>query len=183
MSAALAVLVVLAWGAVFVCRVEPLGRALPAYGRAERFWVLFTPAVLTLHFAVFCVSVTTGAQVGFWRGLGGAALFAGGVGFWFWGRTAIGPVRLQRVPEDPPLRFRRDGPFAIVRNPLALGVLVAAAAPLVAQPDPVFAVTFTAGAAGLAVRTGQEERRMRAQLGSVYAEYCRDVKRLLPFLW
>ena len=49
----------------------------------------------------------------------------------------------------------------------------------------VFAVHVTLGACcvALIVRAAQEERRLHAQLGSVYAEYCRSVKRLIPFVW
>jgi protein-S-isoprenylcysteine O-methyltransferase Ste14 len=182
-KAGLAVLVLLAWGAVFVFRVEPLWRAFPAYGRAERFWVLFTPLALSLHFGLFGVSVTLADDVEPWRGLAGAAVLGLGIAVWFWGRAGIGPARLRRLPDDPPLVFRRDGAFGLVRNPLALGVLVAAAAPLVVRPCAAFVATFAAGAVGLIVRTGQEERRMHAQIGPAFDAYCREVKRLIPFVW
>ena len=33
------------------------------------------------------------------------------------------------------------------------------------------------------IRAEQEERRLHAQLGPAYADYCRTVKRLIPFVW
>jgi protein-S-isoprenylcysteine O-methyltransferase Ste14 len=183
MSAALALLLVAAWGAVYAFRTESLRRALPAYGRAERFWVILTPVVLTAHFSVFGMSLAAGEPVAVWRGVLGALVFAAGIGLWFCGRMAIGPMRLRHMPDDPPFRFRRDGPFAAVRNPLACGTLIAALAPLVIRPSTVLVRTFLAGAACIVVRVFQEERRMLAQLGPVYEAYRRDVKRLIPFVW
>ena len=110
-------------------------------------------------------------------------MFSLGIGLWFWGRRAVGPVRVRRMPDDPPIRFRRDGPFGAVRNPLACGMLIAALAPLVIRPSVALALTFVAGATGLVVRVLQEERCMLAQLGPVYEAYRRDVKRLIPFVW
>lgn len=183
MSAGLALLLVVAWGVVFFFRTESLRGALPVYGRAERFWVVFTPAVLTVHFSVFGTSLAAGEPVGTWRGLVGALVFTAGIGLWFCGRRAVGPVRIRRMPDDPPVRFRRDGPFGAVRNPLACGMLIAALAPLIIRPSAILVLTFLAGAVCLVVRIFQEERRMVAQLGPIYETYRRDVKRLIPFVW
>ena len=183
MSAGLALLLVVAWSVVFFFRTESWRRALPAYDRAERFWVVCTPVALSVHFSVFGASLAGGAPVGMWRGIVGALVFAFGIGLWLSGRIAVGPLRVRRLPDDPPLRFRRDGPFGAVRNPLACGMLIAALAPLVVRPSGILLLTFLAGATGLVVRVFQEERRMLAQLGPVYKAYQRDVKRLIPFVW
>jgi protein-S-isoprenylcysteine O-methyltransferase Ste14 len=183
MSAALALLLAVTWGVVFLFRTESLRGALPVYDRAERFWVVFTPAVLTVHFTIFGVNLTTGGSLAVWRGVVGTLVFLTGIGVWFGGRMAVGPVRVRRLPDEPPLRFRRDGLFGTVRNPLACGMLIAALAPLIIQPTAILVVTFLAGATGLVVRVFQEERRMLTQLGPVYEAYARDVKRLIPFVW
>ncbi len=183
MSAALALLLAVAWSAVFFFRTESLRGAFPVYAPAERFWVVFTPVVLTLHFTVFGTALAAAGPVGTWRGLAGALVFLTGIGLWFAGRAAVGPVRVRRLPDEPPLRLRRDGPFGAVRNPLACGMLIAALAPLIIRPRAILVLTFLAGATGLVVRVFQEERRMLAQLGPVYEAYQRDVKRLIPFVW
>jgi protein-S-isoprenylcysteine O-methyltransferase Ste14 len=183
MSAALAVLLAVAWGVVFFFRTESLRGALPVYGPAERFWVVFTPVALTVHFSLFGTALAAGGSVGMWRGVAGAVVFLAGIGLWFAGRMAVGPVRVRRLPDEPPLRVRRDGPFGAVRNPLACGMLIAALAPLVIRPSASLALTFLAGATGLVVRVLQEERRMLDQLGPVYEAYQREVKRLIPFVW
>jgi len=70
-----------------------------------------------------------------------------------------------------------------VRNPLFFGYLVAAAAPLIVAARPVLLISFAGCVAVLTIRAVQEERRLHTQVGPRYAEYCRDVKRLIPFVW
>jgi protein-S-isoprenylcysteine O-methyltransferase Ste14 len=60
---------------------------------------------------------------------------------------------------------------------------VASAAPLIVAPRPLLIVTFAACFVALSVRAEQDERRLHRQLGTTYAEYCRTVKRLIPFVW
>jgi len=98
-------------------------------------------------------------------------------------RALIGPLRVRRQPYDPPFRFRQDGAFGVVRHPLYLGALVAAGAPVLVVPRAYLAGSWAFCFLALAVRAGQEEARLRAQLGQPYEEYCRGVKRLVPFLW
>jgi protein-S-isoprenylcysteine O-methyltransferase Ste14 len=66
---------------------------------------------------------------------------------------------------------------------LYFGYLLATAAPVAATPNRWLAVSFALCAMMLAVRAVQEERRLRAQLGAQYDDYCKDVKRLVPFVW
>jgi protein-S-isoprenylcysteine O-methyltransferase Ste14 len=70
-----------------------------------------------------------------------------------------------------------------VRHPLYFGVLVVSAAPAVAAGRLFLLCTYLMCVVAIVVRALQEERRLHAQLGSEYASYCRDVKRLVPFLW
>lgn len=180
---ALALLFTLMWGGVFLFRVEPVRRSLSVYQPRERFWVLVTPLLLTVHFTILGMMLSGLPAPEFLRGLGGTVVFGCGMTLWFWARVAIGPPRQRRLPDDPPLRFRQDGPFGIVRNPCALGVLIAAAGPLLIVPSAVSALTFFLSAIALGVRARQEERRMVAQVGAAYEAYCRQVKRLIPFVW
>ena len=142
----------------------------------------WTPILVAVHVTLACILVSR-SEPPLWRATAGAGLFVAGAAFWFWARLQIGPLRTTRLPDEPPIRFRRDGAFGIVRNPLYFGYLLAAAAPALVAARPVLLVTLAACCVALIVRAAQEERRLHAQLGSVYAEYGRSVKRLIPFVW
>jgi protein-S-isoprenylcysteine O-methyltransferase Ste14 len=172
----------LGWIPLYVYRAESMQEALPHYSASERRWVRLSPAIVAAHMTLGCILVSV-AEPPPWRAAAGAALFAAGVAFWFWARHQIGPLRVTRLPDEPPRQFRRDGAFGIVRNPLFLGYLAAAAAPAIVAARPILLLTFAACFAALAIRAGQEERRLHRQLGPPYAAYCREVKRLIPFVW
>ncbi|MGH7788774.1 MAG: methyltransferase family protein [Candidatus Binatia bacterium] len=179
---ALGVLFAVGWIPLFVFRAEATQAALPYYGAVERFWVRISPMVIALHvtLASILASLTPAPA---WRIGLGVGLFAAGVAFWFWARAQIGPLAITRLPDEAPAALRRDGAFGLVRNPLYLGYLIAAAAPLVVAARPILLATYAACFVVLAVRAEQEEQRLHTQLGLAYAQYCREVKRLIPFVW
>ncbi len=179
----LAGLFTLGWIPHFIFRTEALTHAFESYSRSERFWVIAAPTTIGLHTALSCIALSLTPTVPAIRALSSVALFAGGVTFWLWGRRAIAPYDTRRLPDQPPLEFRRDGPFGLVRNPLYFGTLLAAAAPAIAAAKPLLLVSYAACLVALRIRAEQEERRLHQQLGPVYAEYCREVRRLIPFLW
>jgi protein-S-isoprenylcysteine O-methyltransferase Ste14 len=172
----------LGWIPLYVFRAEATRQALPRYSVAERRWVVLTPMLCAAHATLACVLVSL-ADPPPWRAALGAALFAGGVAFWFRARIQIGPLRATRLPDEPPAELRRDGAFGLVRNPLYFAYLVCAAAPVVVAPRPIVLASLSACFAALAMRAAQEEGRLHAQLGPAYAAYCREVKRLIPFVW
>lgn len=173
----------LGWLLLFACRVEAITQALPRYSGNERTAVRLAPAILSLHVTLSCLWFNLAGLAWRPRVAFAAVLWSAALAFWFWGRVSIGPPRRRRLPDEPPLEFRRDGPFAIVRHPLYASYIVAALAPVVATASPVLALTFAASFAVIAVRAVQEETRLRAQLGSAYEDYCLRVKRLVPFVW
>lgn len=179
----LALVFALGWVPLYVFRVESVGRVLPTYDRTERRWVRLSVAILTAHNSAACMAVSTAPAIPLWFAVLGLVAFAAGVGFWFWGRALIGPLRVRRLPNEAPTRLRREGPFRLVRNPLYLGVLVAAGAPVVVARRGFLGLSLALCAVALAVRAVQEERRLRAQLGAPYDAYSRHVKRLVPFVW
>jgi protein-S-isoprenylcysteine O-methyltransferase Ste14 len=179
----LALLFTLGWVPLFVFRAEALSEAFPSYGFGERFWVVAAPALVGFHVAASCLLVTVATHIPPGRAAVAVILYVGGVVFWLWARGAIGPIRVTRLPDEPPARLRRDGAFGLVRNPLYFGTLLAAAAPAIAAGRSLLVLSFAAAAAALVVRSVQEERRLHAQLGREYADYCREVKRLVPFVW
>jgi protein-S-isoprenylcysteine O-methyltransferase Ste14 len=173
----------LGWIPLFVNRAEHLPAALPYYSAAERFWVFATPALLGLHVTVACLLISFVTPLTVAPTTLGLALFATALLFWFRARAQIGAYDRRPLPDEPPPTLRRDGPFGLVRNPLYFAYLLAAAAPALVAGRLFLLVTWLACFAALAVRAAQEERRLHAQLGPAYADYCREVKRLVPFVW
>lgn len=182
MGPALSVVFALGWIPLYIYRAESIPQALAYYAGAERRWVKLTPVVVSAHATLGCILVSVSDPPP-WRAAWGAAVFVAGVAFWFRARTQIGPLRVRRLPDEPPVILRRDGAFGLVRNPLFFGYLVVAAAPLLVAARPILLLTFAACFVALAIRAGQEERRLCAQLGAQYVAYCRAVKRLIPFVW
>ena len=173
----------LGWIPFYVFRAESLNAALPFYSRTERLWVRLAPAMLFLHETAACITVSCTPAIPPGSAVLGVATSLTAIAFWFWGRTMIGPLRVRSLPQQPPLRFRCDGAFGIVRHPLYFGYLLAAAAPLLVACRIFLLTTFALSFVALAVRAVQEETRLHAQLGPAYEAYCRGVKRLIPFVW
>jgi len=179
----LGVVFAVGWVPLFLFRAEDVRDALPAYTKRERLWVTMTPVVLAAHMTVACVTISRLARITGWSAALSLGTFGVAVAFWFWGRVMIGPLRVRRLPDEPPLQLQRTRAFGIVRHPLYFGYLLAAAAPLAVLPRPLQLLTFASSFIALAVRAVQEERRLRAQLGPAYDTYCAEVKRLIPFVW
>lgn len=171
------------WLPMFVFRAEALTQALPRYTPSERLWATLTPSVLVVHTTGVCLTLSLTSDIAWWSAGLGLALFGSAIAFWFWGRRMIGPLRVRRLPDDPPLRLQRKGAFGIVRHPLLCSYLVAAAAPVAVIPRPRFLLTLALCCVAVTVRAFQEEQRLRAQVGPPYEIYCRQVKRLIPFVW
>lgn len=171
------------WIPLFAFRAETQRDALPYYAAAERFWVRVGPLLVAAHVTLACGLVSFVDPVPPLRTALALALYAAALAFWFRARAQIGPFDRRPLPDDPPPALRRDGPFGVVRNPLYLAYLVAAAAPAIVVARPILLLTWLIVFASLAVRAVQEERRLHAQLGPAYAEYCRRVKRLIPYVW
>lgn len=179
---ALGVLFAVGWIPLFVFRAEATQEALPYYDSVERFWVRLSPIIVAVHVTLASIMASL-ADAPAWRIALGVGLFAAGVAFWFWARAQIGPLAITRLPDQAPSALRRDGAFGLVRNPLYLGYLIAAAAPLVVAARPILLLTYAACFVVLAIRAEQEERRLHDQIGPAYAQYCREVKRLIPYVW
>lgn len=179
----LAALFTVGWLPPFLWRTEEIAAALPVYQGGERISTVATAVVLSVHMFAGCLLLTVHPEVPPLRALMACAVFLFGLSFWFWGRKLISPLQIRRMPDEPPLAFHRGGAFGIVRHPLYFSYLAATAAPVVATLSSWLMLSYAACAALLAVRAVQEEKRLRAQLGAQYEDYCREVKRLVPFVW
>ena len=179
----LALIFGLGWLPLYVFRAESVGDALPYYTRSERVAVWCSLIAVTGHVTIACTLLGFSAAVPVWRAILSVSIFAAAIGFWLWGRVLIGPLRTTRLPDQPPHRLRQDGAFGVVRHPLYLGVLIAAAAPWLANGRMINGVTYALCASVVIVRVRQEERRLRIQVGAAYEPYRRSVKQLIPFVW
>ena len=178
----LAIIFSAGWATFFVFRTEPYTEAFSQYSRAERVSVSLTPVVFTAHITAACITLTLSAIAPLPAAMSLLA-FAGAMAFWFWGRLLISPLDVKRLPDQPPLQLRRDGAFGIVRHPLYLAYALASGAPLIVAPRPWLVASYALCVIAIATRAVQEERRLLSQLGATYAAYCREVKRLIPFVW
>ncbi len=178
----LAIAFAIGWIPLFWFRTESYLEVRRSYQASERRWTTAAPALLGIHCTVCCLALSF-VELSWWRLGASAGVFAFAVAFWFWGRPLISPLKVRVHPDNPPLEFHRDGAFGVVRHPLFFSYLVASAAPLVAVPYPLLFATYALCFLAIVMRARQEEARLHAQLGSVYATYCREVARLIPFLW
>lgn len=179
----LAVVFTAGWVAIYLSRAEEIGQALLVYTAAEKVSTITTTVLVSLHMVAGCTLLSLEPRLPVSRALLALVVYMSGIGFWFWGRMLIGPLRVRRMPDDLPLVFRRDGAFGIVRHPLYFGCVLATAAPVVATASAWLAASYALCVGMFVVRAVQEEKRLRAQLGAQYADYCSEVKRLVPYIW
>src|SRR5262249_45088762 len=101
-----------------------------------------------------------------------------------WGFSLICSCSRKTATEDPPLRrLISTGPYAFVRHPMYVGVLIMITGIPLAL-DALWGLAIIAAAApALAWRINDEERLLRKQLPG-YVEYAQNVRyRLVPYLW
>lgn len=113
----------------------------------------------------------------------GVLLFYSGLGLWFWGRRTLGKMfnassgfGVQLYADH---RLITNGPFALVRHPMYLGVLTAAWGALLVYRT--WATVFMAvGFVGLVLRAHREEQALAAEFGADWEAYCRRVPAWIP---
>ena len=74
------------------------------------------------------------------------------------------------------------GPYAYTRNPMYLGHLIFLAGLALTLRSELAAVILVASAVFFHLRVKKDERRLAAQFGEPYSEYCARVKRWIPGL-
>jgi protein-S-isoprenylcysteine O-methyltransferase Ste14 len=146
------------------------------------WWIQYYPPLVWLPFLVayfqpFPVDLDTNVQV---AGLGLgilSALFAA------WAMWSLGKSYGIRMDIFDGHRLKTNGPYAIVRHPMYLGiVLYHVGATLVLQSPLLLALTALVIAPFTAIRIAYEERPLRTAFGDSYATYQRNVPPLLPFV-
>jgi protein-S-isoprenylcysteine O-methyltransferase Ste14 len=146
------------------------------------WWVQYYPPLVWLPFVVAYVQpvpVDLDRSVQF-VGLGvcvASALFAA------WAMWSLGTSYGIRLDVFAGHRLKTDGPYAIVRHPMYLGiVLFNAGATLALESLLLLVTTALVVMPFTAVRISYEERVLREAFGDRYASYQRMVPPLLPFI-
>ena len=177
-------LVVVMWGlarSLTRPRGRSVGRAnqmlrLPTYilisiGYFGLWYLLWKPIPIALSPAARIVALALGALL----------LFPG-LALALWGRLVLGTM--YNVSSALGAQLYADqqlithGPYAIVRNPMYVGIIAATLGGLLIYRtwSLVFALTFF----GLAIRARREERVLAAEFGQQWADYCQQVPGWIP---
>lgn len=134
--------------------------------------LLWRPLPLTLPAPIRAVALALGG-----------ALFFSGLALWFWGRRTLGEMFDVSCALGAQLyadhRLITTGPFACVRHPMYLGVLMTAWGALLIYQT--WANVFAAIAfLGLFLRARREEQALAAGFGAEWEAYCRKVPAWIP---
>jgi protein-S-isoprenylcysteine O-methyltransferase Ste14 len=146
------------------------------------WWIEYYPPLVWLPFLVayvqpFPVDLHVNVQ------FAGLLLGAASALFAAWAMWSLGRSYGIRTDIFDGHRLKTDGPYALVRHPMYLGiVLYYVGATLVLQSPLLLALTALVIAPYTAIRIAYEERALRTVFGDRYATYQRDVPPLLPFV-
>ena len=146
------------------------------------WWIQYYPPLVWLPFLVayfqpFPIDLSPNVQ------LAGLALAIASSLFAAWAMWSLGRSYGIRMDIFDGHLLKTDGPYALVRHPMYLGiVLYHIGATLVLQSPLLLALTALVIVPFTAVRIAYEERVLRSAFGDRYASYQRDVPPLLPFL-
>ena len=76
-----------------------------------------------------------------------------------------------------------EGPYAICRNPMLLGVLLYYVGVVILLGSAGALAVFVAYALIMVVQVSREEQRLEQDFGDDYRAYKKTTKRLIPFVW
>jgi protein-S-isoprenylcysteine O-methyltransferase Ste14 len=156
---------------------SPVSRLLQITPEIVAFFLLFGrfrwPDWLRLRFAPEDSLTWT------WVGL---ALTAAGIAFAIWARLWIGRNWSGRVTIKEEHELIQNGPYAIVRHPIYSGFLLAILGTAIVHGELRSLLALPLATLGWTFKLRMEESFMTQQFGSVYLDYKRRVKALVPFV-
>lgn len=156
-----------------------------------------------LHSALFYFLATAGfvgISIGFWKPLplellpgvhlilliAGSVFYFPGIAFVLWGRLALGRMYFVSTSFGAQLyadhRLVTRGPFAMVRHPMYLGLVVAALGSLFLYYTWI-TLAYAIFAPFVLLRARREELALAAEFGQEWNDYCRRVPAFVPRPW
>lgn len=136
--------------------------------------------LVALQFSLIAVLV---ARFDFrWPGPGALALLGAGIAMFGWALLANPPGNFNIRPEPKAgARLVTKGPYALVRHPMYLALMLAMGGIAMAG-DMAQAIAWLALAGVLVAKAAREERGL-AVVHPDYAEYRSRTRAVIPFLW
>jgi protein-S-isoprenylcysteine O-methyltransferase Ste14 len=111
------------------------------------------------------------------------AIEVASVAFAIWAREHLGRMWSAVVTLKEGHRLIRSGPYRLVRHPIYTGILTGLTAVALVRANPAALLALPFFAAGFARKIVLEERMLAAHFGEEYANYRRETRALLPFVW
>ena len=145
------------------------------------WWIQYSPPLVWLPFVVayvqpFAIDLDQGVR------LAGLAFAAASAAFAAWAMWSLGRSYGIRMDVFEGHSLKTDGPYALVRHPMYLGiVLFHLGASLALESPLLLAATALIVAPFTAIRIGAEERVLRDAFGERYLRYAERVPALIPF--
>ncbi len=126
---------------------------------------------------------TVSPQTRAWMLAIGSLFYFPGMSFALWGRLALGKNYFVSTGFGAQLfeghQLVTSGPFAIVRNPMYAGLILAALGSLLIYPTWT-TLLFACFAPFITVRARREEAALSAEFGEQWIEYCKRVPAFIP---
>jgi protein-S-isoprenylcysteine O-methyltransferase Ste14 len=124
----------------------------------------------------------TGGRFGFHplAAAAGVVLAGAGLVLHLRARRTLGARWSSAVRVQPGHQVVTSGPYAVVRHPLYLGVLLLAAGTVLAHPSTATLCIAGGLALGIGLKIPAEERSLRAHCGDAWRRYAAAVPALLP---
>jgi protein-S-isoprenylcysteine O-methyltransferase Ste14 len=105
-----------------------------------------------------------------------------GVAFAIWAREHLGNLWSATVTLKEEHRLVQSGPYRYVRHPIYTGIMTGMLAVALSRGDLAGVVTFAFFALGIARKIAGEEALLGERFGSAYADYCKKVRAIIPFI-
>jgi protein-S-isoprenylcysteine O-methyltransferase Ste14 len=172
------------WLPVFLLRSERFSERRAVASEPERRAMWNVVAAVTVHVVLAELALRAdGPPRPTLRLVIGMLVFATGLAFWMLARRTLVAYGRRLDPAAAPTTLVTTGPFAIVRHPLALGVVILALGPALAASTGLTWASFAIVVVAMARRCHDEEAELSAIFGDAYERYAGRTPRLIPFVW
>jgi protein-S-isoprenylcysteine O-methyltransferase Ste14 len=186
MLTAAVVLFAVGWVPVFLLRSERFSERRAVASPDERRAMLNAIAAVGVHVTLAELTLTDpgAGPIPATRLVIAMLVFLVGLAFWALARSTLVAVGRVLDPTAPPPTLVTSGAFAVVRHPLALGMVILALGPAVAAARPLTWVSFVVVVVAMGRRCLQDEDELQETFGAEYARYAETTtSRLVPLVW